>query len=562
MEFNRLGSGRHSPNVMRLSQIFSRGCYFFILFSWQGLLLADNVVLQLPWYHQFQFAGYYAAQAQGYYESEGLDVDIRAGMDAQGHSINPVEEVVFQRAQFGVTRSDLLVHHARGLPVVMLATIMQRTPAAFITLDRYHIKRLEDISDKPVALPLFTDTPDSVIDIEVIAALARAGVAINELNNRIENWDLNALQAGETQMIFGFASDEPYILKKRGLSPNVISPMDYDIDLYGDLLFTSESTLRMDPELVERFRRASLKGWDYALKYPEEVALYILKQYSPRGEDYDLDFLMHEAASLRNYIQPDLVELGYTNPARWKRILNVYREIGITDPVNLDRFLYKPASNGGFANWRWLTLTVIIALLIIIGWLIRARLHLVKKVQHSEQRESQLRLQAETDPLTGLVNRRRFSLELDVCYLRARQTNSSLSMLMLDVDHFKNVNDEYGHLAGDAVLYSLARLCESVIRETDILCRYGGEEFAFLLPHSTRAQAVEVAKRLLQAVRDDRIQWEHHTLSYTVSIGIAELKNVDKEGVDLLRRTDRHLYQAKADGRDTLSVDAVAKASA
>jgi diguanylate cyclase (GGDEF)-like protein len=134
-------------------------------------------------------------------------------------------------------------------------------------------------------------------------------------------------------------------------------------------------------------------------------------------------------------------------------------------------------------------------------------------------------------------------------------------MLMLDVDHFKNINDEYGHLAGDAVLCSLARLCEGVIRETDVLCRYGGEEFAFLLPDSSQSQAMEVAKRLMQAIRSDHIQWEHHTLRYTVSIGIAELKRTDKEGIDLLRRTDRHLYQAKADGRDTISVNAMVKAS-
>ncbi len=542
------------------TRIFSSGCCFFLAFFWSGLLTADTVVLQLPWFHQFQFAGYYAAQAQGYYEQEGLEVEIRAGMDDNGYTQNPVEEVVFQRAQFGVTRSDLLVHHARGLPVVMLATVMQRTPAAFITLDRYHIKRLEDISDKPVSLPLIADKPDTVIDIEAVAALARAGVAVSQMNNRVENWDLDALVQGKIQVTFGFATDEPYILKQRGQTPHVISPMDYEIDLYGDLLFTSESTLRTDPDLVERFRRASLKGWDYALKHPEELALYILKTYPLRSDEYDLAFLLHEAEALRDYIQPDLVELGYSNPARWKRIINVYREIGITDPINLDRFIYQPADNNNLANWSGLILSVIIAMLIIIGWLIRARLHLVKKVQHSEQRESQLRLQAETDPLTGLVNRRRFSLELDVCYLRAKQTKSPLAMLMLDVDHFKNINDEYGHLAGDAVLCSLARLCEGVIRETDVLCRYGGEEFAFLLPDSSQEQAMEVAKRLMKAIRGDHIQWEHHTLRYTVSIGIAELKRTDNEGIDLLRRTDRHLYQAKADGRDTISIDAMVKA--
>lgn len=513
---------------------------------------ADNVILQLPWHHQFQFAGYYAAEDQGFFAEEGIEVEIRAGLDEQGSSINPVEEVVFQRAQFGVTRSDLLVHHARGLPVVMLATIMQRTPAAFITLEKYGISRLEDIGDKTVSLPVIADKPGAIIDVEIITALARAGVDISQLNNRYDYWNLESLQNGDTNLILGFATDEPYVLEQRGFKPVVISPMDYGIDLYGDLLFTSESTLRSSPELVERFRKAALRGWEFALKHPEATARYILLNYPVRNADYDLDFMLHEAQKMRGYIQPDLIELGYSNRARWKRILEVYREIGINDPVNLDRFLYTPNRQTGVLNRDGSSLLVIVALLMVVSWLVWARLNLVKKVRHGEQRESQLRRQAETDPLTGLVNRRRFSIELDVSYLRAREENTPLSILMLDVDHFKKVNDEFGHLAGDMVLCSLARVCQSVTRQSDVLCRYGGEEFAFLLPDTSLIEAREVAERLMQVVRSDRVDWEADSIRYTVSIGIAELGYYDREGVDLLRRTDRHLYRAKSEGRDTI----------
>lgn len=514
--------------------------------------MADNVVLQLPWYHQFQFAGYYAAISQGYFADEGIDVEIRAGIGDNGEKINPVEEVVFQRAQFGVTRSDLLVHHARGLPVVMLAAIMQRTPAVFISLQKYGINNLEEIANKPVSLPLLADKPGALIDTEVVTTLARAGIDIASLNNNPDNWSLDALQDGETNLILGYATDEPYILKKRGFNPVVISPMDYGIDLYGDLLFTSESTLRQTPELVARFRKAALKGWDYALKYPENTARFILLNYAVRNADYDLDFMLHEAEKIRGYIQPDLIELGYSNLARWKRIANIYQEVGITDPVDFKRFLYTPDRNKRFGVWIWPALALILVLISAIAWLVWGRLHLVRVVRHSEQRESQLIRQAETDPLTSLVNRRRFSLELDVGYLRARQEGAPLSMLMLDVDHFKHINDKYGHLAGDMVLCSLARLCQNVTRESDVLCRYGGEEFAFLLPDTHLTQAKDVAQRLMEAVRTDRVEWEASTVQYTVSIGIAELDIHDNQGLDLLRRTDRHLYRAKAAGRNTL----------
>lgn len=547
-------SGRPGLIVMRLAQSLKRNLWLcLIAVSWSGVVSADHVVLQLPWYHQFQFAGYYAAKAQGYFAEAGIEVEIRAGVDQQGNTTNPVEEVVFQRADFGVTRSDLLVHHARGLPVVMLATIMQRTPAAFITLEKYGINRLEDIGSKPASLPLETDKPGAVIDVEVIAALARAGVDIARLNNRFNSWNLEALQNGETNLLLGFASDEPYILEQRGFKPLVISPMDYGIDLYGDLLFTSESTLRTDPELVADFRKAVLQGWEYALKNPEATARHILANYPVRSSDYDLDFLLQEASKLRGYIQPDLIELGYSNRDRWQRIRQVYQEIGITDPVDLDRFLYTPEKNSGLSAWLWpVSLAVIAVLLVLIGWLAWTRLHLVKKVRHGEQRETQLRRQAETDPLTGLVNRRRFSLELDVGYLRARKENSPLAMLMLDVDHFKKVNDEHGHLAGDKVLRSLAKICKSVTRGSDVLCRYGGEEFAFMLPDTDIEEARGVAERLMQRIHDDVVEWENMRLRYSVSIGIAVLNLNDQDGTDLLRRTDRHLYRAKSAGRDTI----------
>lgn len=517
-----------------------------------GLSMAESVVLQLPWHHQFQFAGYYAAIAQGYYADEGIDVEVRAGVDDKGELINPVAEVVFQRAQFGVTRSDLLTHHARGLPVVMLAAVMQRTPAAFITLDKYNIDKLEDIGHQPVSLPLTADKPDAMIDTEIITTLERAGIDIDQLNNSPENWSLKALQSGQTHLILGYATDAPYILRRRGFNPVVISPMDYGIDLYGELLFTSESTLRQNPELVERFRNASMKGWEYALAHTEETANYILSHYSVRGADYDLDFLLHEAEALRAYIQPDLIEIGYSNPARWQRIAGVYKQADMIDTLALNRFLYSPEDDSKPGWWLWLSLVIISLLLIAVGWLFCGRCRLLRAVKHSEQRESSLKRQAETDPLTGLVNRRRFSLELDVGYLRARQEGEALSVLMLDVDHFKDVNDEFGHIAGDTVLCSLARLCQSATRETDVLCRYGGEEFAFLLIDTSLKEAEEVAQRVMEAVRKDKVEWYGMHISYTVSIGVAELNLQDEQGLDLLRRTDRHLYRAKAAGRDTI----------
>lgn len=541
---------------MRLIRVLIPNLFcLLVAISYPVSAAAEKVVLQLPWYPQFQFAGYYAAEYQGFFAEAGIDVEIRAGVDKAGAIINPVEEVVFQHAQFGVTRSDLLLHHARGLPVVMLATIMQRTPVVFITLDTYGFSKLEDIGTRPVSLPFIAGNPGTLIDMEIVTALASTDIDIETLNNRPANWGLQDLQEGKTQMILGYASDEPYVLERRGFKPVVISPMDYGIDLYGDLLFTSESTLGKQPDLVAAFRKAVLRGWEYALQYPKNTARYILLNYPVRNADYDLDFMLNEAQILRHYIQPDLIELGYSNRERWQRIAAVFREVGLIDSVDLATFIYTPENDTVAYTWLWVAGIVMMIFMTLLGWLIWTQLHLARIIRHGEKRESHLRRQAETDPLTGLVNRRRLSIELDVCYLRARQEGRPVSMLMLDIDHFKQVNDKYGHLAGDKVLQSLARLCRKVTRDSDIVCRYGGEEFAVLLPDTSLEEAKDIAGRLLAEVRHERIEWENGTLEYTISIGVTELHSEDNEGTDLLRRTDRYLYRAKAEGRDTLFAD-------
>lgn len=140
----------------RLSSLARRCLYGFIAcFASLDAVYAQprEVDLQLLWNHQFQFAGFYAAEAQGFYEDEGLDVNIKhGGYNDSGKAVNPVEEVVFGRADFGITRSDLLLERMLGLPVVALAAIYQRSPFVLVTTTDSGIRRLEDIGQRPVML--------------------------------------------------------------------------------------------------------------------------------------------------------------------------------------------------------------------------------------------------------------------------------------------------------------------------------------------------------------------------------------------------------------------------
>jgi diguanylate cyclase (GGDEF)-like protein len=166
----------------------------------------------------------------------------------------------------------------------------------------------------------------------------------------------------------------------------------------------------------------------------------------------------------------------------------------------------------------------------------------------------ELREQASRDALTGLYNRRYLEENLGQQVLRAVREGSSLSILMMDIDHFKHVNDTYGHPAGDKVLQTLAALLQSCIRVDDIPCRYGGEEFCVLMPGATIAIASERAEHIRQAIQDMAIHDQGQEIRVTLSVGVSAYPQHGSSGEELLACADRALYQAKGTGRNRVIV--------
>lgn len=519
-----------------------------------------EVSLQLQWHHQFQFAGYYAAAEKGYYAEEGLRVEIRAGgYDAEGRAVRPVEEVVFERADFGSTRADLLLHYARGLPVVVLADVMQHSPLVFLTLEEYGLRRLEDIGDRPISLNLPEKGKPKRIDVETLASLQLAGVDPARLNNSMPSWDLNDLLTGKTQLMPAFDTDEPYCVRKAGREPVVIRPSEYGLDFYGDLLFTSRDLIDRAPELVAGFRRASLRGWRYAMDHPQEIVRSILAKYPTRGPDYDQAFLLAEAEALRPYLEADLVDIGYINPARWNRIAQTYQGLGLIRAVDLDGFLYRPAIEAGVTwerlrYWLWGGLLGLVLAGLTIGVLAYVNLRLKGEIARRRRAEARLRVEAENDHLTGLDNRRKFQRDSKREFSRARRYRHALTMLIFDVDFFKRINDRYGHPGGDAVLVALAGKTKALLRESDRFSRIGGEEFAVLLPNTSKTDVRALCERILETNRNNAVAYGGETIGYTVSIGVAQMEPGDGICDDLFLRCDQALYEAKDTGRDRIVV--------
>jgi diguanylate cyclase (GGDEF)-like protein len=167
----------------------------------------------------------------------------------------------------------------------------------------------------------------------------------------------------------------------------------------------------------------------------------------------------------------------------------------------------------------------------------------------------QLRQLSETDALTGIANRRSFEHQLAQCCQRARQTRAPLSLLLLDVDHFKQYNDFYGHPAGDQCLREVVTAMQSALRATgDVIARYGGEEFAAILPESSEAEALEIAERVRKAVLAAALPHEKSASAHcvTISVGAATLQGGDHRlsPESLIKIADAMLYQAKIAGRN------------
>ncbi len=175
--------------------------------------------------------------------------------------------------------------------------------------------------------------------------------------------------------------------------------------------------------------------------------------------------------------------------------------------------------------------------------------------EYMSARVSNIRLleMSNTDGLTEVKNRRYFDLQLEEELQRARRTKGSIALLMLDIDNFKKVNDEYGHIAGDKCLIAVAScLKSSVQRISDTVARYGGEEFAIIIANTDEANCLKIAENIRTAIEDIQVFENNKAVSLTISIGVSQCKlaDVQCDAVSLLSAADKALYQAKKQGRN------------
>jgi diguanylate cyclase (GGDEF)-like protein/PAS domain S-box-containing protein len=178
---------------------------------------------------------------------------------------------------------------------------------------------------------------------------------------------------------------------------------------------------------------------------------------------------------------------------------------------------------------------------------------LKEEITQQKQLKADLELLATTDPLTGVINRRELIRRAEIELERARRYKHPTSIIMMDVDHFKNINDTYGHTTGDKVLVMLAQLLNREVRTSDLVARYGGEEFMLLLPETTLEMASNTAERIRCTVAETPLMADGLTISFTISLGVTSSESVGQDFESLLKEADRLMYQAKQSGRNRVA---------
>lgn len=308
--------------------------YLFLFFLCFGTLYGqppiEKISVQLQWADQFQFAGYYVAKERGFYRDAGLEVTLR--------KFNPkklsVNEVMAGRSTYGIGRSSLLNDRMAGKNVVALSAIFQSSPFVLLSQKSADIKTPQDLIGKRVMM-----TSDFQDTISVRAMLNSQGIRLDQIKVIEHSYNPIDIANGKTDVMACYISNEPFVLKEKGIETNAINPEAYGFDFYSDILFTSEAEVRNHPKRVRAFVDATLKGWEYAFAHIPETAQLIRERYNTQNKS--LESLVYEGEVLKTLAYRRNQPLGSITVDKFRRISDIYKVMGIAqDEKRLEGFVY------------------------------------------------------------------------------------------------------------------------------------------------------------------------------------------------------------------------------
>jgi signal transduction histidine kinase/ABC-type nitrate/sulfonate/bicarbonate transport system substrate-binding protein/CheY-like chemotaxis protein len=295
----------------------------------QSAFPKEKISIQFKWFHKFQFAGYYIAKEKGFYAEEGLEVTLLE-RDPKIPTLQTLRE---GKAQFAVSDSNVILDFVKGEKFVVLAGIFQHSPLVLVTLRKSGINTPPELIGKKVSFGFDDRAP-------IISMFTEAGVK-QDSYEYVSNafFDIDNLINGKVDAISSYLTNQPFFFRKKNVEINIINPLNYGVDLYGDLLVTTDSFIKENPDRTEKMIRATLRGWDYAMKNKKETIDLILAKYNP---GLDRDALAFEADQMDKFINLDVVELGHVSLSRFERIAKIYSSLKLIEPnYNLDGLVYE-----------------------------------------------------------------------------------------------------------------------------------------------------------------------------------------------------------------------------
>jgi len=354
--------------------------YFFVLlFCALPMLALEKVSLQLKWYHQFQFAGYYAALQQGYYREEGLEVTIKN----RNPDINNIDQVLNGESEYGIGDSVLLLYQAQKKPIAIVAPIFQHSPNVFITLKSSGIDSPYKMIGKRVAL-----YPNDADGLALLAMLYETGVTKQGFVRVQTHFDISELTSQKVDATHGYATNEPHTLREKGFEVNIIYPQNFGVDFYGDILFTTQDELSQHPQRVAAMKRATIRGWQYAIAHKKEIIQLIRTKYRNTQSP---DKLAFEADGIIAAIDPSSVPIGTLNSGRLDYIRAMLERHGLIGASSsLDQSIYRDAQGIRLKVLEYITLDQIVIIVAIFFILLIILIYNMRKLRNQKQELSRM----------------------------------------------------------------------------------------------------------------------------------------------------------------------------
>ena len=746
----------------------------FIAYAVANNTSLEKVSLQLHWKQQFEFAGYFIAKEKGFFKDVGIDVDILE----YHNGINLTQSVISKEHTFAIGYSNTILDEINTNKIVLLSANFQSSPHVLVSLKSSNINSIKDFKNKKIMID-----KEATQSAAFISMLQANGISFDDMLIEKPSFKVEHLIDGTVDLASYYYTNETYSLDKKAIEYNIWDPKDYGFDFYSDILFTSKEELEKYPLLVENFRTASLKGWEYAFNHIDETVDIILQKYNSQNKTQGE--LLYEARALKELAYHDNIPFGTIQKEKIQRLIDIYTLLGLyKNNTNIDELIYQGSNkfyltpieqeylkkkkvinmcvdpdwmpfekieNGqhiGMAadyfniikektnldielikttSWSesldftkqrkcdilsflmttperkkyldfttayfkapivmatksdvpfindfnslkgkklglpkgyafievlrvdYPDLTIVevdniddglkkvvqgeiygyIGTLATIGYSFQKKftgelkisgkfdgtwdfsvgvrnddpilLNIFQKAVNSIDKESeqkilnkwlsinyvketdyslllktiggfvlilsiilffyfkqmrlkeQLQLLSITDSMTKLFNRRYFENTAEHYFESVKRNKTDLSLIMIDVDNFKQVNDNYGHKIGDLVLIELANILLNQSRKSDIVCRFGGEEFIILLPQTNLEGADFMAEKIRKYIEKSTLTLDNSKqLKFTISLGVSQVNIlVDKNIEDCIKRSDDALYEAKDLGKNRVCV--------